>query len=425
MLNRLQLQSFKSFSNASLHLGPFTVVVGTNASGKSNIRDAFRFLHGVGRGYSLAEIIGGRYGAGGGQAEWAQLRGAANEIVKFGDKRFSFDLDLTLAKRKYTYSICVDIDERTRSGFRVSKEELRRYHSPVFTSHPGGSDPVERQDDEAHLLIRMEKTADQRKYGDRVAVRHDQPALTQIDEFQRVSKGLKDICRMVTQHLASMRFLDLVPEQMRRPAFPGQAVLGDNGENLPTVLQDICADDARRRVLADWVRELTPMDVADFEFPRDQVTGLIQLVLRQEDGTKVSAYSASDGTLRFLAMLTALLGKEPASLYFFEEIDNGIHPSRMRLLLDLIEGQAEKSGIQVVTTTHSPDLLTMVGDNTFNSTSVVYRLAGSPGAGIVRVSEIPSAAEMRREQGLGRLHSSGWLEDAILFTRAGEDVVAA
>ena len=49
------------------------------------------------------------------------------------------------------------------------------------------------------------------------------------------------------------------------------------------------------------------------------------------------SYSASDGTLRFLAILAALLGTDPARLYFFEEIDNGIHPSRLRLLLDLIE----------------------------------------------------------------------------------------
>ena len=63
------------------------------------------------------------------------------------------------------------------------------------------------------------------------------------------------------------------------------------------------------------------------------------------------SYSASDGTLRFLAILAALLGTDPARLYFFEEIDNGIHPSRLRLLLDLIEGQTAKGGTQVVTTT--------------------------------------------------------------------------
>jgi len=39
-----------------------TLVVGTNASGKSNLRDALRFLHGIGLGYPPAEILGEKYG---------------------------------------------------------------------------------------------------------------------------------------------------------------------------------------------------------------------------------------------------------------------------------------------------------------------------------------------------------------------------
>ena len=65
MITSLRLVDFKNFADETLRVGPFTVIVGANASGKSNIRDAFRFLHGIGRGYTLAEIIGGKYGAGG------------------------------------------------------------------------------------------------------------------------------------------------------------------------------------------------------------------------------------------------------------------------------------------------------------------------------------------------------------------------
>ena len=79
MITSLRLVNFKNFADETLRLGPFTVIVGANASGKSNIRDAFRFLHGIGRGYTLAEILGGKYGAGG-QLEWAGIRGAMNEM---------------------------------------------------------------------------------------------------------------------------------------------------------------------------------------------------------------------------------------------------------------------------------------------------------------------------------------------------------
>ena len=63
MITSLRLQNFKNFRDENLRVGPFTVIVGSNASGKSNIRDAFRVLHGIGRGYTVAEILGGKYGA--------------------------------------------------------------------------------------------------------------------------------------------------------------------------------------------------------------------------------------------------------------------------------------------------------------------------------------------------------------------------
>ena len=98
--------------------------------------------------------------------------------------------------------------------------------------------------------------------------------------------------------LNRMCFMELVPERMRAPSFPGATELGDSGENLPTVLEAICVDPERKKILADWLQELTPMDVRDFEFPRDP-SGLVHLQIVEANGRKVSAYSASDGTLRF------------------------------------------------------------------------------------------------------------------------------
>ncbi len=54
-------------------MGPFTVLIGANASGKSNIRDAFRFLNGIGRDYPLVEILGEKYV--GGIRIWNGIRG--------------------------------------------------------------------------------------------------------------------------------------------------------------------------------------------------------------------------------------------------------------------------------------------------------------------------------------------------------------
>lgn len=417
MLTAVELRSFKSFEQSTLSLGPLTVIIGANASGKSNIRDAFRFLHGIGRGYSLADIIGGKYGAGG-QVEWMPIRGFGTEILRFGAKELSISVTLKLPMyyAPIFYSLTVAKSDNDQGGFRVVKERLGYSWIPTFTTHPGADDPVHLQSlDDDELFIRMDKTGSQRKFGNRVSVRPDKPAISQLQGKKNVNRAHKDMASRVLEELAEFRFLDLVPDLMRQPSFPGQSILGDNGQNLPTVLQDVCNNSSRKSVLIDWIRELTPMDVVDFEFPVNPQTGLVQLSLRTSDGHAISSYSASDGTLRFLAMLAALLTEQNSGLYFFEEIDNGIHPARLRLLVDFLETQTGKGRAQVVTTTHSPELLSMIGDVTYEHTSVVYNRGDNTGSHIKELRTFPSISKIREESGLGQIHSSGWLENAIMF----------
>src|SRR5262249_4312216 len=129
------------------------------------------------------------------------------------------------------------------------------------------------------------------------------PILSQIADDPEIKTGVVRVAaKKVLDELVSFRFLDLSPEAMRIPSLPGQTVLGDRGENLSSVLYAICADKGRKETLIEWVKELTPMDAKDFAFPSDQ-TGRILVTLVEEDDTQTSAYSASDGTLRFLAMI--------------------------------------------------------------------------------------------------------------------------
>ena len=348
MITSLRLENFKNFANETLRVGPFTVIVGANASGKSNIRDAFRVLHGIGRGYSFPEVIGGKYG-GGGQLEWEPIRGGTTEIVRMGQSGFTLQVGLD----HKTYAIHVTPGPSKHSPFSSTGE-----------SYPSS-----------------------------------------------------DHRQTIYDALANMRFFDLIPGRMRQPAFPGQIVLGDSGENLPTVLHAIHADPDRRETLIQWTRELTPMDVRDFKFPVDGTSGLVQLVICEANGREVSAYAASDGTLRFLAILAALLGGRPKGLYFFEELDTGIHPARLSLLIELIERQTARGNVQVVTTTHAPDMLTFVSDSTFENMSVVCRLEDSQDAIIRPVAELPNARELRTSgRGLGGLLAEGWMETALAFT---------
>src|SRR6516164_4197232 len=112
MVTSLRLERFKNFKDAELKLGPFTVLIGANASGKSNIRDAFRFLHGIGRGYSLAEIIGEKCGEGG-ERVWTGIRGGSREISNAGARSFALTAQMSEDDREeLRYRIEVDVDQK-------------------------------------------------------------------------------------------------------------------------------------------------------------------------------------------------------------------------------------------------------------------------------------------------------------------------
>ena len=137
MITSVRLVNFKNFADETLRVGPFTVIVGANASGKSNIRDAFRFLHGIGRGYTLAEIVGGKYGAGG-QVEWTEIRGAMDEIIRFGQPAFSFGVKV----KDFTYAIEVGRDGNRDGVFRVTKESLHHRASRIYSTQSVPGDPL-------------------------------------------------------------------------------------------------------------------------------------------------------------------------------------------------------------------------------------------------------------------------------------------
>ena len=232
----------RNFADETLRVGRFTVIVGANASGKSNIRDAFRFLHGIGRGYTLAEIIGGKYGAGG-QGEWNPIRGAADEIIRFGrEAAFGLGVNLKLGNEDATYSIEVGPELRT-AGFRITYERLRIDQQVIYEKPRNG------YGDDYVVLDN----------GENFYIKTGPAGVISASESRQPWWRYKDLARPVIDTLHSMRFPGTVagPNAGRRP-FPALTVLGDSGENLPVVLEDVCADPKRKDVLAAWCWNLLP-----------------------------------------------------------------------------------------------------------------------------------------------------------------------
>ena len=428
MLTRLRLERFKNFKDAEIHLGPFSVLIGANASGKSNIRDALRFLHGISRGYTIPEILGEKY-IEGGVLQWRGIRGGLREATYSGESAFAITVDIQfkdfedIEDERVTYSIIIEPQAREQKS-RVVREYLNVGQNVIFDSSFPGFPTGKLIMHPQYLVGYIAVTEDSKNKRMPIFSPH-QPVLTQmVEHFDDIGEEHAAIpaIRLIKWILAqfrSMRFLDLDPEAMRIPSNPGQTILGDRGENLSSVLQAICEDPQKKLALVEWIQELTPMDVCDLEF-REDLTGKILVYLVEENGQTTSAYSASDGTLRFLAMLAAFLDPNPSKFYFFEELENGLHPVRLHLLMELIENKASQGLIQTVATTHSPQLLRFLSKDSLEHASLLYRLPDSPKGRVKRIMDIPDIREILEEQDLAALHESGWFEDSMFFLEPEE-----
>jgi predicted ATPase len=428
VIDSLRLRRFKNFQDARLTLGPLSVLVGVNATGKSNIHDAFRFLHGIGRGYKLADIFGGEYA--GGERVWAGIRGGVREAAFFGSDWFELIVDLRLSAQPVsapavTYRIKVSVGEEEEHANlpRVIHESL---HYPrlfggrnTAPGETGFRTNGRRGGSKEHVDVSfLPERGTRGKKVETYAT--ERPVLFQVaDEPDANGRHARALSRFVLAQLRGMRFLELSPSQMRIPSQPGQWTLGDRGENVSSVLAAICGDPAKKQVLLAWVRKLTPMDVDDLVFDQD-VAGRVLLRLVEKGGPSFSALSASDGTLRFLAMLAAIFGPEPAPWYFIEELENGIHPSRLGTLADLIEHQTQPRGIQIVATSHSPQLLQILNHESLEHAAIVYRLPDDPEGKIKGLLDIREARRVIKEQPVWVLHASSCFEDVLDLMQNGK-----
>jgi AAA15 family ATPase/GTPase len=114
------------------------------------------------------------------------------------------------------------------------------------------------------------------------------------------------------------------------------------------------------------------------------------------------------------------MGPKRSKIYFIEEIENAIHPTRLHLLIELLEQQVSLQGIQVVATTHAPQVLTFLCPESRESAVLTYRLEGRPDAKIKRILDIPEARRVLEHEDLSHLHESGWLENAMAFLEDAE-----
>jgi hypothetical protein len=127
----------------------------------------------------------------------------------------------------------------------------------------------------------------------------------------------------------------------------------------------------------------------------------------------VDARGMSDGTLRFLAILTALLTRPEKSLLVVEEVDNGLHPSRSELLLSMLGKVGSNRNVDVMVTTHNPALLDAMGTKMVPFITVAHRDRDTGATNLTLLEDIKQLPKLLSQGQIGRLSSKGLIEKAL------------
>ena len=406
MLTHLTVERFKSLQKVDIDLGHLNVFIGTNASGKSNLLDALRVLQGVGYGFTVSEIFDGKPKSASSLA-WDGIRGgsagAALKLAapKKGPNPHKNTIRLAVriqnADGLYEYEIvlnpligAVRYERLSVDGAKLFVTERTTQRTPTLAARvylgKVGNPPKHDFERNRSILVQLQgdKTLPVERHN------HLQACLAALSDLQR---------------------LDLAPGLLRDYSQRQSAErLGEHGEDFAALVKTIAADKQTRAEYVSWLRELTPTEVGDIKILQGAVKE--PLFALKEGKNVFPAQILSDGTLRFAALAAAMFQPAMPGLILLEEIENGIHPTRLRLLVELLRSRAVGGKTQLLVTTHSPIVLAWLKPEEYAATFFCQRDASGISR-ILPVRDLPEFQAIVRKTPISDLFAEGWLESAL------------
>ena len=415
MLSSFTIENFKSYREATLKLAPLTVLIGANASGKSNAVEALRLFSWLAQGNKLGSI---RYAV---QEEDQALRGTVRDLAHRNRGEFSLSCLTTHPKWDY-YSITLQIQDD--DDLHITDERLLGPHQnvPLF-------EVVSSQESGGGIRVAYNNFARGGKKPQVVCI--DQMAvLVQLESSARFESGQRTAQRVIpevtTQYqkwLSNMVFLDPLPSTMRDYSFKAERTLSGNGANLSGVLYNLCREASVEREILQFIKALPEQDIGRIGFietPRSEA----MVALIETFGGSRMAYDAtllSDGTLRVLAIAAAVLSAPEGSIVVIEEIDNGVHPSRTGQVLSRLFRIAEERGLRVLISSHNPALLDALPDDAVPNVVFCYRGPKTGTSRLVRLADIPDYPELIAQGAVGHLLTRGILDRFVKLHPGSEE----
>ena len=378
-LEKVHIKNFLSLRNVTLPFKPLTVLVGPNASGKSNILDAFQFLN---------EIIAHEPVPSVEEIQDFLWAGEANSIT------FQLQAKVENALTQYEVDVKAEVDK----PFVTEKLLI---NSLEVISIQNGVGKVWDEDG------RNETTYNSNKL-----------ALGSAGDY-----GNKPITSVLTAFIKSWEFYDFQPRRIRRglTRYPpltkdGHDVpkLDDEGLTLSLLLSHWY--ESNREGFDSVSESLAASTNLRIDFCR--IDGVNQLCLLEAYKKPIPLAGTSDGTLRLVSYYTLLNQSDLPLLIAVEEPERNLHPGALKDIAYILERLAERT--QVIITTHSSQLLDTFSCDSLSDSLGVLLLRNRPrlGTEVLNLEDIRSKREALEgwiaDFGIGSaVFDSGLLQDLM------------
>lgn len=363
-IRRIKVRNFKSFKNLDITLNDLNVIIGANASGKSNFMQVFNFLKDI-TTHGLNDAI--------------SIQGGLKYLLNFtqSDKTMQFEITLEtndpvlihlpissisrphLLKMVYSFEI-----KLTKSKYRITHDKISIDF--LATNHDDKEAPEITQNFVLEKGPKGRKMAVTSKQTQQPKFKIDRIFKRFIDEKKRLliledSTIIHSMLYPVGDFFDMINVYDFDPKIAKNASpIKGITKLKSDGSNLAAVLKNVLSDKTKKQSFSNLMIDFLPfIDSVHTEnvLDRSIISTFKERYFKQRP---LPSTLISDGTVDITAIILALYFQQN-TLAAFEEPERNIHPSLMLKLVDTLKDASCLS--QIVVTTHNPEFIRHVPIN--------------------------------------------------------------
>lgn len=420
MIGRIEALNFRCLRYVNQPLGPFHVLVGKNASGKSTFLDVLAFLGKLvadgleaavnERTQNFYDLMWGRKGTRFELAVEAAIPEEHQTPLESPDyDTIRYEISLGLSQEEQRFAILDEqillgrSDDLTHEGALGPQARLPatlferlgdRPWNPLVLRYPPNSCAVSPENPDPATVAQIQDD----NYRRMVRPRANHTVLPELDgpEFPATS--------WLTERLRRGVFhIELQNEKLRQPSPPGKGrFLLPDGSNLPWVVSTLEQEAPQR--YADWQAHLRTAlpDLQGIRVVERAEDKHRYLMLQYPGDLDVASWMLSDGTLRLLALTIIPYIPDFRPICLIEEPENSMHPLNVETVMQSLQSVYQG---QILVATHSPLLLAVVEPKAV----LVFSRDDERGTTIVPGDQHPALENWRGEVSLGTLFAGGVL----------------